>query len=53
MQIVKIEKMNKNKIKIFLSNESSFVMLEKDFKKFIEDISIRSNIDVDVIEKDY
>lgn len=33
MQIVKIEKMNKNKIKIFLSNESSFVMLEKDFKK--------------------
>ncbi len=30
-----------------------FHLKEKDFKKFIEDISIRSNIDVDVIEKDY
>ncbi len=30
-----------------------FHLKEKDFKKFIEDISIRANIDVDVIEKDY
>ncbi len=30
-----------------------FHLKEKDFKKFIEDISIKSHIDVDVIEKDY
>lgn len=30
-----------------------FHLKEKDFKKFIEDISIRVNIAVDVIEKDY
>lgn len=30
-----------------------FHLKEKDFKKFIEDISIRENIAVDVIEKDY
>ena len=30
-----------------------FHLKEKDFKKFIEDMSIRANIDVDVIEKDY
>lgn len=30
-----------------------FHLKEKDLKKFIEDMSIRANIDVDVIEKDY
>ncbi len=30
-----------------------FHLLKKDFKKFIEDISNRTNIDVDIIEKDY
>ncbi len=30
-----------------------FHLKEKAFKKFIEDMSIRASIDVDVIEKDY